>query len=70
MKTVTLDDDAYRLLKAAKQSPRESFSSVVKRTFGGRPRLRDARGGWADVPDERIEALRKEREAIFGSTGD
>lgn len=31
MKTITLDDVAYERLKAWKRSPRESFSSVVRR---------------------------------------
>jgi hypothetical protein len=30
-KTITLEIDAYEKLKRAKQSPRESFSSVVRR---------------------------------------
>lgn len=30
-KTITLELDAYEKLKAAKRSPRESFSSVVRR---------------------------------------
>ena len=30
MKTITLDDEAYALLKAWKRAPRDSFSSVVK----------------------------------------
>lgn len=31
MKTITLDDEAYGLLKMWKRAPRESFSSVVKK---------------------------------------
>ncbi|MCB1102272.1 MAG: hypothetical protein KDL10_07910, partial [Kiritimatiellae bacterium] len=30
-KTITLELDAYERLKAAKRSPRESFSEVVRR---------------------------------------
>ena len=38
-KTISVDDEAYDLLKTAKQ-PDESFSDVVKRTLGAsRPRL-------------------------------
>ena len=33
VKTITLDDDAYRRLKAWKRKPGESFSSVVKRVL-------------------------------------
>jgi len=31
MKTITLDDEAYELLKMWKRTPRESFSQVVKK---------------------------------------
>ena len=31
MKTITLDDEAYKRLKAWKRSPNDSFSKVVKR---------------------------------------
>lgn len=38
-KTISLDDEAYGLLKSSKL-PAESFSDVVKRTFSpGRPKL-------------------------------
>lgn len=38
-RTISLDDEAYALLRAAKIGD-ESFSDVVKRTFAvGRPRL-------------------------------
>ena len=33
MKTITLDEPAYARLKAWKQTPKESFSSVVKRVL-------------------------------------
>ena len=37
-KTITLELDAYEKLKNAKQSPRESFSSVIRRaTFPDTP---------------------------------
>jgi len=51
-KTITLEMDAYERLKAAKRSPRESFSEVVRRlpipgyTFTARDllKLREERG--------------------------
>ena len=70
MKTVTLDDAAYALLRGAKQAPQESFSTVVKRLLGATPRLEDAFGGWADMTDEEVKRLRDETVAMFGTTGD
>lgn len=43
-KTISVDDEAYRLLKAAKLGD-ESFSDVVKRALGAsRPHLTDLAG--------------------------
>lgn len=58
-KTITLELDAYERLKAAKRSPRESFSEVVRRlpipgcTFVGRDllNLREQRGAWLTEED-------------------
>jgi predicted CopG family antitoxin len=41
MKTVSLDDEAYELLRGAKASRRDSFSDVVKRHFDSRARAQD-----------------------------
>ena len=64
-KTITLELDAYERLKAAKRTPRESFSEVVRRlpipghAFVGRDllKLREQRGAYltgedADAIDE------------------
>ena len=64
-KTISLELDAYEKLKAAKRSPRESFSEVVRRlpipgySFVGRDllRLREENGPYlteddADAIDE------------------
>lgn len=58
-KTITLELDAYERLKAAKRSPRESFSEVVRRlpipghAFVGRDllRLREQRGAYLTEDD-------------------
>lgn len=58
-KTITLELDAYERLKAAKRSPRESFSEVVRRlpipghAFVGRDllNLREQRGAYLTEED-------------------
>lgn len=61
MKTVSLDDEAYNLLKGAKVSPADSFSDVVKRHFGGkRPDIWATHGAWKDMTDDEVRALREE----------
>lgn len=50
MKTVSLDDEAYELLRGAKASRRDSFSSVVKRHFDAGVRADDLEasfGSWS-----------------------
>lgn len=62
-KTITLELDAYERLKAAKRSPRESFSEVVRRlpipghSFVGRDllKLREERGAY--LTDEEAAAI-------------
>ena len=36
-KTISLSDDAYKILKKAKRSPRESFTEVVRRASWDEP---------------------------------
>ncbi len=36
-KTISLSEEAYRILKKAKRSPRESFTEVVKRASWDEP---------------------------------
>lgn len=68
MKTVSFDDEAYRLLKGSKL-PEESFSDVVKRLLGHRRDLGDSAGTWSDVTDEEVAALREETLDAFGDRG-
>lgn len=70
MKTISLDEEAYHVLKGLKLGPQDSFSAVVKRHFGGQPDLEASAGGWGDVPPERLEELRRERTETFGTTAD
>lgn len=68
MKTVTFDDEAYNLLKGAKLSPSESFSDVVKRSFGARRALADSAGGWRGMSAAEAKRLRAETIREFGTT--
>lgn len=71
MKTVSLDDDAYDLLKGAKVRPTESFSEVVKRHFGARRGgIEATAGAWADADPDLLVRLKRERLDAFGSTRD
>jgi predicted CopG family antitoxin len=70
MKTISLDDEAYNLLRGAKLSPRDSFSDVVKRIFGVRPPISNSAGTWAEFSEERLQRLMRERLAAFGTTGE
>ncbi|MFO1533367.1 MAG: antitoxin VapB family protein [Thermoplasmatota archaeon] len=68
MKTVTLDDEAYELLRGARLVPKESFSSVVKRTLGMRPRWEDSAGTWSGKTDDDVRRLREDSDETFGWT--
>ena len=50
-KTISLSEDAYKILKKAKRSPRESFTEVVKRASWDEP---------ADTLGEALELLETE----------
>lgn len=70
MKTVTFDDEAYALLKGLKMGPGDSFSDVVKRHLGNRPRLEDSAGGWKHKSKRDVKRLRDETVRMFGTTLD
>ena len=61
MKTVSLDDEAYELLRGAKVTRNDSFSTVVKRHFDPRTRAADldaSFGAWS-FTDEEAAATRR-----------
>jgi predicted CopG family antitoxin len=61
MKTVSLDDEAYELLRGAKVTRNDSFSMVVKRHFDPRTRTHDLEasfGAW-EISDEEAASLRR-----------
>lgn len=72
-KTISVDLDAYRTLKSAKQSKRESFSAVIKRTVEAPPegnfselleQLREFTGKGVFTPQERAELRRRQRQPL------
>lgn len=69
MKTVTFDDEAYDLLRAAKLTPKESFSHVVKRTLGRRASWDDTAGAWSHKSADEVRRLREHSIATFGWAG-
>ena len=65
MKTISLDDEAYRILAGLKVSGRDSFSQVIKRQFQRSGRLRSSAGTWSAVTDAEVRALRRETVGAF-----
>lgn len=72
-KTISVDLDAYRALKSAKQDARESFSAVIKRTVDSRPagsfsqlldQLQELSGQGVFTAEERTELRRRQRQPV------
>lgn len=57
-KMVSLDTEAYELLKSKKR-PGESFSEVVKRVAAPRRPLSDFIGIWKDLPKRELEEVKE-----------
>ncbi|MDP3765834.1 MAG: antitoxin VapB family protein [Nanoarchaeota archaeon] len=64
-KTITIMDDAYRLLVRSKRKD-ESFSDVVRRGFSKKGSILDVAGAWSDLSDRDVkdmeDAIKKSRE--------
>ena len=56
-KLVSLDTEAYQMLRAKKRAG-DSFSDVVKREFRPRRPLTDFIGIWKDMPDAEVEEVK------------
>ncbi len=65
MKRIRVDDEAYRLLEAAKLHPAESFSEVVERILRPASSLDESWGGWSDMADDEARALRRSTVEAF-----
>jgi predicted CopG family antitoxin len=72
-KTISVDLDAYRALKSAKQDACESFSSVIKRVVDAPPasnfsqllrQLQEFAGKGVFTAAERAELRRRKRQAL------
>ena len=68
MKTISLDDEAYRVLATLKVDRGDSFSAVVKRNFRRSGRLAVSAGSWSDLTDDEVNALREETIRAFEPT--
>ena len=67
-KTISVMEDAYEML-AIKKQKNESFSELIRRVFGKKTDIMRFAGSWKDIPDERIEQMKKSiRELKRGST--
>lgn len=61
MTTITIMNDVYRLLLAAKAEG-ESFSEMLRRKFRERGDIMEFAGAWSSVSDDEAEAIRKRLE--------
>lgn len=68
-KTITIMDDVYRLLRAAK-SEKESFSEVLRRKFTARRDIMEFAGAWASISDEEAEAMKKKLRQVSKASTD
>ena len=57
-KTISIMDDAYRLL-ARNKRVKESFSDVIRREFSKKGRISDCAGILSDLTDKQFEEMEK-----------
>ena len=57
-KTISIMDDAYRLL-ARNKGEKESFSDVIRREFSKKGRISDCAGILSDLTDKQFEEMEK-----------
>ena len=55
-KTISIMDDAYRLLYRNKRKD-ESFSDVIRREFSGKGKISECAGLWSDLTDEQVDEM-------------
>ncbi len=72
-KTISVDLEAYRTLRSARQSKHESFSAVIKRAIERPPagtfpdlleQLKEFEGTGVFTPAERAEFRRRQRQSL------
>lgn len=57
-KTITIMEDAYEMLKKAKQAG-ESFSDTIRRTYNKKNKMEDFFGAWGEELGNEVEAAMK-----------
>jgi len=57
-KTISIMDDAYRLL-ARNKGEKESFSDVIRREFSKKGKISDCAGILSDLTDKQFEEMEK-----------
>lgn len=57
-KTITITEDAYRLL-AREKNKDESFSELIKREFSKKTKISDLIGLWGDISENEYKEMLK-----------
>ena len=62
-KTITIMEDAYKLLSNRKHK-NESFSDVIRRMTGEKNDVMKFAGAWSHLSDEEVDSMKKTIDAI------